>query len=55
MGILAGDVWDGGEEFFGIVVFWGVKDGFCISVFDNFSLVHDCDVIGKVADDGEIM
>ena len=54
-GLLAFDVGDGGEEAFGVVVLWSEEDFVSFAVFYDFSGVHDGDVVGDVADDGEIV
>lgn len=49
------DLGDGGEEFLGVGVFGVVEDAFGVAVFDDFSGIHDGDVVGDVADDGEVV
>lgn len=53
--LLAFDVGDGGEEALGVVVLWGEEDFVSFTIFYDFSGIHDGDVVGDVADDGEVV
>ena len=46
---------DGGEEILGVGVGGGGEEGVGRAVFDDGTLAHDGDVVGDVADDGEVV
>ena len=49
------DVGDGLDEFLRVRMLSFVEYVFCISVFDDFALMHDGDVVRNVAHHGEIV
>ena len=54
-GNLGSEVEGGVDEAFGVVFLRVVEDLVCAAVFDEFSVLHDGDVVADGADDGEVV
>ena len=52
---LGSEVEGGVNEAFGVVFLRVVEDLVCAAVFDEFSVLHDGDVVADGADDGEVV
>ena len=52
---LGSEVEGGVDEAFGVVFLRVVEDLVCAAVFDEFSVLHDGDVVADSADDGEVV